>query len=1660
MKYISKVLIYIIAFTLLWPNGLFLKPSSALAQEQQNQTEGNFTPEEQKAIDETDAREPELPPDEIARRKLINEFYELRNYLGEKTIEFEQMDKKKIKLTPYDDRELQKYLLVWRAMHDGINDEKEMDYYKQYNKGHKQPFIDFLLSLNPPIDALKPYDIRIIKLLNYLVKPVDLGGAGHEFIKARIRSGYKNEKEQLSKESDFPPEEPPNISAHFDGQAVDISQADYLKCTLLKRRRAASTIRRRQPLKPIQVAWQSDQGLAGVAPFGDNFNEVAQNMVLAEFGNIFTPEGKLRGDAWKTILFELGKYRLAEELEIDEVYIEDSTPKTFYHDIGYALLAKDLETNLQRPPCGDYSNVLSGDINDIYRRLALNELEDELELPRGGIGLNPVQTANDINDFYKILKNIGKRRLEKDLDLPACHFDQASIDWNLVEQKLNEKREIYQNVDQALGLPTREDGATDSSSLRLRQRNEKVFYVIGAAALLSSLNYEKDEKMEVLRAVEAGDAEIKISFKNRDARLEISTDDLEKIFQKSDSLNQVEEDAYVTAQVNEQKELCLQLGELADVDCNSPVVQQQWANFAHEEYRQLNAGAGERSRKTVLERLGQTLWEKYTTKNIKKIRGPLREAIIDLLGKNPNSNVVNLSDLYSIINGRKLDDMLLLAGVKLMENSLDLPKNSLKYFFIRDKNQVWAGEQMNSDKFLQDVGEARVDELVAELNVRDFAAAMAQLGTAAVDKKLYLDSGTTNRFLTAGITAEDYFKEVGSRHLANVGATSIMGLFDFNPRIGTYWLTQEDAINLFLGRWDEVMLKIGSKWAEDKLETPEGFIYNIASAPNQLDALNNAIFAAGGQSIARAFGLAYLDIRGINSTGDFTLRLGQEKVEETLALKRGSFKNNLQYIQEQNGVEKLARAFGWLPTGTNAKGDFAYAYGLEKATQWRQTHNDQPASDEQIAGWAIDGGDLYDELKTNQAQRWQYVDRLLVLTAGDRNTEKLTKGEMTVENYTKAVGNHLVASDYLSTLDIDDILGLDSEYEITGGQLYAALQSGDWKPIIANAAGYTIDNILKIEKGTFQDWYTETDPVQREKILITAGAKKLAKAMGIEYNGTFELLVNVYLAGHNADVIAFPDRRTWRALAVDEIKAKTHIPDTPNDLDAYAFVDGRLKDALIFWGLANFIYEEDENGQVRYRYRDAEGNPIVNYEEIRTAIYGDRDYYTNSNSPERQYTLNQSMDFVSARRDELYNQCLAEHNNDASACTQNFAEQATNEWQANQLVFTERSRAEYRRQQLRNVSYKIIDWQLQKIDEAIPNGFAQRMLEGTGQERVELLMQYLQNVALNTALKQLLGLSEDNALAITHALEDNGKIDEDELASLTGVFTWLDSKWEGWFGFTPLAHTSEAIFKFAAVGFDLNSPAFQDLKGIYEDWATNRVYGWFDKKWNLKPGTAKLIYDSYVNYYKAYKAYQGAKAAGDAASITQAAQNLKAVQANVLAAVITFVFAKQLAWADQKLGLVPGTSAMLVGYLLAPSPITLALIIVLNLFGVYRVEMYCSVAGYPKHGGEYLDDQKVEAKRLEDAGAPGIFNALNTEEYKEGLKKAAQWKVRNLLENILNTSDKLGENMRPTQIMTLRQEDVDYFQDKLNQLFGQFKDRWRTGLWANQKVFQYVHIGY
>jgi len=163
-------------------------------------------------------------------------------------------------------------------------------------------------------------DRRIFQLLVNLVTPKDQGGAGHERIKVyRIRRGYNREALQYSRESDAireeiaeqeqqDPEDDPtieevstmedseivsdptfeeaeaiatttgdttrnqgdlifvdtedeaNISAHAKGQAIDISEVDNIKCTLIKKKRLGSDKKIKQPPTPIKLLWQTNEG--------------------------------------------------------------------------------------------------------------------------------------------------------------------------------------------------------------------------------------------------------------------------------------------------------------------------------------------------------------------------------------------------------------------------------------------------------------------------------------------------------------------------------------------------------------------------------------------------------------------------------------------------------------------------------------------------------------------------------------------------------------------------------------------------------------------------------------------------------------------------------------------------------------------------------------------------------------------------------------------------------------------------------------------------------------------------------------------------------------------------------------------------------------------------------------------------------------------------------------------------------------------------------------------------------------------------------------------------------------------------------------------------------------------------------------------------------
>lgn len=219
-------------------------------------------------------------------------------------------------------------------------------------------------------------------------------------------------------------------------------------------------------------------------------------------------------------------------------------------------------------------------------------------------------------------------------------------------------------------------------------------------------------------------------------------------------------------------------------------------------------------------------------------------------------------------------------------------------------------------------------------------------------------------------------------------------------------------------------------------------------------------------------------------------------------------------------------------------------------------------------------------------------------------------------------------------------------------------------------------------------------------------------------------------------------------------------------------------------------------------------------------------------------------------------------------------------------------------------------------------------------------------------------------------------------------------------------------------------------------------------------------------------------AAKDKANATAAEAKLKDAQTKVAMAksmivtfVVTTVFADQLAALDQSLGLVPGTMSMIVGqaigmyYGVAMNPVLFAaLVIAMNLFGVYRIDLVCTADGY------YPEMQSPPSDAVYDNGHLGTFDGLNASARKINYVKAAQYKARRLLGDVLDLPAKFNnQQMTPSQIMTGRREDVDYWFPTTARVIYQYTGypdpttgllSTRAGLWQNPQTTMYTHIGF
>jgi len=247
-----------------------------------------------------------------------------------------------------------------------------------------------------------------------------------------------------------------NISAHSDGQAVDISEIDDIRCTLIKKRRIGGYSRSKFEQRPIKLAWQTAKGYADnggsdlyksdmanvlksfasdsikdlVSEFGGDISNYEGDLSSSGFSDvamligksIFTqiinsPSSNLQGYNFGDTLTQLGGMYLADYLGLPrEMFTQGHIPDSYdelAEKIGTAAIEKRLDL-----PIGTFGG---NNLKEMLQKVGQRKLEVEMNLKTGALdNYFKTSTTTSIKENQDYL--IGKAILEQELSLPAGSF--------------------------------------------------------------------------------------------------------------------------------------------------------------------------------------------------------------------------------------------------------------------------------------------------------------------------------------------------------------------------------------------------------------------------------------------------------------------------------------------------------------------------------------------------------------------------------------------------------------------------------------------------------------------------------------------------------------------------------------------------------------------------------------------------------------------------------------------------------------------------------------------------------------------------------------------------------------------------------------------------------------------------------------------------------------------------------------------------------------------------------------------------------------------------------------------------------------------------------------------------------------------------------------
>jgi hypothetical protein len=218
-------------------------------------------------------------------------------------------------------------------------------------------------------------------------------------------------------------------SVHAGGQAVDISQIDDIRCTLIQKKRVGADKISAEPIQPIKLAWQTNEGYT--ASGGNSGSDVMGMMTsvasdtlksfLTSFnGDLSSYDGDLSRASFDDILKILGESMVGYAVSGNSnISLSGYNTTDTLKNLGGMYLADYM--GLPREIFMGDNTLLDGknDIENVKYLIGRTAIEQRLGLPFGSLD-NSI-TVNGVleHNLEGLLTNLGRRKLESEMNLDS-----------------------------------------------------------------------------------------------------------------------------------------------------------------------------------------------------------------------------------------------------------------------------------------------------------------------------------------------------------------------------------------------------------------------------------------------------------------------------------------------------------------------------------------------------------------------------------------------------------------------------------------------------------------------------------------------------------------------------------------------------------------------------------------------------------------------------------------------------------------------------------------------------------------------------------------------------------------------------------------------------------------------------------------------------------------------------------------------------------------------------------------------------------------------------------------------------------------------------------------------------------------------------------------